>query len=241
MFKDCESLSIANLNFNTSKVKQMDYMFYYCKELEYLNISNFHLENLINSQNMLKGCIKLKEIEFNNNTRTDNLEVMIGMFKNCESLLKINTKIFRINKLTKLNEIFSGCKSLEEIDLSNFETGNITKMEGIFSNCRNIENIDVSYFDTTKVIIMDKMFYNCKKLKKLNLSNFNLENLTNSENMFGNCYNLKEIIFNNNTRTNNLKRMDLMFQYCRSLEYINTNIFKIDGISSFNYIFAVIL
>ena len=72
MFYNCDSLTIANLNLDTSKVTQMDYMFYNCVKLNYLDISSFYLENLINSSYMFQGCTNLTEIKFNDNSTTKN-------------------------------------------------------------------------------------------------------------------------------------------------------------------------
>ena len=55
-------------------------MFFECFNLYYLDISKFNLENLINADSMFRQCNNLKEIEFNNNTRTNNLQEMSSMF-----------------------------------------------------------------------------------------------------------------------------------------------------------------
>ena len=81
-------------------------MFYNCVSLAYLDLSDFNLENLKNSTLMFAFCFNLKEINFNNNTITKNLEFMIAMFLDCESLENINTRIFRENKITNLNFVF---------------------------------------------------------------------------------------------------------------------------------------
>ena len=74
--------------------------------IEFLDLSSFNLENLKKSIGMFANCHNLKEIIFNNNTLTKNLETMELMFSNCQSLEYINTKIFRENKLTNLNDVF---------------------------------------------------------------------------------------------------------------------------------------
>ena len=98
MLYRCYSLITANLYFNTSKVTHMDYMLCYCENLKFLDLSSFKLENLINSDSMFKGCKNLEEIIFDYSTRTYNLQQMKNMFKNCQKLIKINTRIFKTNK-----------------------------------------------------------------------------------------------------------------------------------------------
>ena len=237
MLYRCYSLITANLYFNTSKVTHMDYMLYYCENLKFLDLSSFKLENLINSDSMFKGCGNLEEIIFDYSTRTYNLQQMKNMFKNCQKLIKINTRIFKTNKLSNLNSVFNGCKSLKELNLSNFETENILEMREVFSHCVNLEKLDISHFNTSKVTKMDYMFYKCRKLIIINISNFELENLINAENMFGDCGSLDKIIFNNNTVASNLEVMTSMFNNCPYLKYINTKIFKSEKITDINYAF----
>ena len=79
--------------FDTSKVTKMDNLFREMEFLEYIDISNFNLENVINTVSMFQDCINLIEIKFKNDTLTNNLEDMNSMFKECNSLEEINTNI----------------------------------------------------------------------------------------------------------------------------------------------------
>ena len=46
MFRDCSQLKSLNLsNFDTSKVKNMNYMFCNCSKLKYINLKNFKENN----------------------------------------------------------------------------------------------------------------------------------------------------------------------------------------------------
>jgi surface protein len=112
-------------------------------------------------------------------------------------------------------------------------------MSNLFRQCNNLTKVTFgSDFDTSKVTKMDYMFFDCEELIELDLSSFNLERVTNTYLMFGLCFKLKRIKMNNNTRTNNLEDMSYMFSNCKSLEYINTEIFKVNKITSLNYTFA---
>ena len=81
---------------------------------------------------------------------------------------------------------------------------------------------------------MEFMFYSCGELTELDLSGVNLENLINAEYMFYDNSYLKNIKFNNSTITNNLQKMNHMFSGCKSLEYINTEIFNTIKVISLN-------
>ena len=137
MFHESYYLTDVRLNFNTSKVKNMDLMFYYNDELISLDLSNFDLESLVNSDFMFGYCTKLKKIIFKKGTVTKNLEKMDNMFYHCESLEEINTEIFRANKVKSLNKVFEDCYSLKSIDLSHFDISNVYFIDFIFNNCTN--------------------------------------------------------------------------------------------------------
>ena len=55
---------------------------------------------------MFQGFKNLTNLKFNDNASTLNLEIIDNMFDGCESLLSINTKIFKINKVKNLNYVF---------------------------------------------------------------------------------------------------------------------------------------
>ena len=51
------------IKFNTEKVESMTFMFDFCQELDYIDLSNFNTANVINMYGMFDQCIKLKEIK----------------------------------------------------------------------------------------------------------------------------------------------------------------------------------
>ena len=85
MFSGCYKLKeIKGLNnFDTSYVKYIYGMFQKCKELEYLDLSNFDIYNVEKTDFMFNECEKLKEIKGINKFFTYNCISMIGMFRNC--------------------------------------------------------------------------------------------------------------------------------------------------------------
>ena len=121
---------------------------------------------------MFENCEKLKDINFNNDTLTNNLIDMNSMFFNCRNLEKINTQILKINKVTNLSYAFVNCNKIQNLDLSNFITENAKELSGIFLGY-NSKEIDVSHFDTSKVTKMDNMFNKCINLEEIDISNFN--------------------------------------------------------------------
>lgn len=69
MFFNCKSLSKIDLsNFNTSSVERLKRMFVNCGLLTELDLSNFKTENLLNVETMFSGCKLLKKIDMRNAT-----------------------------------------------------------------------------------------------------------------------------------------------------------------------------
>ena len=61
-------------------------MFDECKEIEYLDVTNFNTSNVIDMGFMFNKCHKLKEIKGINNFNTKKVTSMIRMFKECNEL-----------------------------------------------------------------------------------------------------------------------------------------------------------
>ena len=57
----------------------MSYMFYECKSLKELNLSNFNTNNVINMEYMFCGCSSLQELNLSN-FNTSNVYNMNRMF-----------------------------------------------------------------------------------------------------------------------------------------------------------------
>lgn len=145
--------SIIGLEYlNTSYVTNMSYMFYNCRSLTSLDVSNFI---------------------------TNKVTTMASMFHHCQSLEYINVSSFNTDKVTDMNSMFDCCKKLRSIDLRRFNTVNVTRMGCMFYECKSLTILDLSSFDTRHVNNtkrnddyfnfddyrgMRKMFYSCANL-----------------------------------------------------------------------------
>ena len=93
-----------------------NFLFYECKSLININLSNFNSQNVTN---------------------------MNCMFSDCRSLTKINLSNFNTQNINDMSCMFSGCQSLKNIDLSNFNTENVNDMSYMFNGCRSLKKKDV--------------------------------------------------------------------------------------------------
>ena len=160
MFACCESIETINMHNFTSMTtwssysfsgacpktlahmtsdgyKKLAAMFYNCKSLKTLDISNF---NTAYSRNMAY------------------------MFYDCESIQDINLKNFKTNNVTNMYAMFRYDKNLKKLDLTSFESTNLTECSSMFDTCLELKKIYVSdTFDLTGCTGTD-MFKDCYSL-----------------------------------------------------------------------------
>lgn len=111
--------SLSNLvsidfdNFDTSKAKNMMWMFRYCSNLKNLqNTNTFNTKNVINMSVMFSGCSSLSELDLSS-FDTQNVTITNLMFSACSNL----TTIYASSKFSTLNvsnsvNMFYGCSKL---------------------------------------------------------------------------------------------------------------------------------
>ena len=113
LFKDCTnliSLSFTEL-FDTSHVKNMSEMFFYCTGLTSLDISKLNTKEVLDMSKMFSSCLKLSSIDLSN---------------------------FDTSKVTSMNELFKLNKILSNLNLNNFNTHNVFDMSYMFYGCEKL-------------------------------------------------------------------------------------------------------
>ena len=85
LFNKCKNLKeIKGLDkLITNNVRDMEGMFQYCVELEYLDLSNFDTSKVENMAFMFNHCERVKEIKGINKFITNNVTSVEGMFQSC--------------------------------------------------------------------------------------------------------------------------------------------------------------
>ena len=134
-------------NLNTANVTDMSAMFYWCRLLTDLDLSELNTSNVIS---------------------------MKRMFEFCSSLNSLTLSGFDTKKVTDMSGMFCYCENLKELDLSNFNTANVTSMTydvggvlmfGMFCNCSNLETIYIGpNWNTDKVSNSVNLFSGCTSL-----------------------------------------------------------------------------
>ena len=208
--------NVLNINKNMTN---MSYMFYNCKALTTLDLSNFDTSNVTNMSYMFNSCSGLTLLNLSN-LDTSNVTTMTYMFYNCNGLTTLDVSNLDTSKVTNMQRMFYGCSGLTELDLSNFDTSNVNDMSYMFYNCKALTSLDLSNFDTSNVTNMTYMFCTCSSLTELDVSNFDTSKVTSMYDTFGYCSALTSLDLST-WNVSNVTRMDYMFEEDKSLTSLN--------------------
>ncbi|MCR4733760.1 MAG: DUF285 domain-containing protein [Treponema sp.] len=209
-------------------------LFYGCTELEEVDLSGFDTRDAYKFEQMFMDCKKLKKVTFGDYLRTDKVNSMVKMFKNCESLESVVLKsssdtdpVMDCKNLTTMEEMFYGCKALKEVTLD-FHTPAVETMRALFEDCKSLEKVTFGrhfgVFNHAKYVNYAVMFAYCESLESIDLTNFDLNKTVGGNiveggfyQMFQGCTKLKTIFTKADT---DLKKIsaDYLVGGCTSLE-----------------------
>lgn len=220
IFSDLSALeSIPEFNqFDSSKINNTYYMFYNCKKLKSIDLSNFDTSNVENMGSMFMDCDSLTSLDLSH-FNTSKVTSMRQMVMDCDNIKTINVSHFDTSKVTDMSNMFSDNNSLISLDLSSFNTSKVTIMSDMFARDYSLTSLDLSHFDTSNVKRMSAMFKECSSLTSLNLSSFNTSKVTAMYLMFYGCSNLSKIYASNSFTTSAITTGDdyQMFHLCNNL------------------------
>ena len=221
-------------NFDTSRVTDMNYMFWNMHSLTSLNLSNFDTSKVTNMSSMFYSMRNLTSLDLSN-FDTSNVTNMKAMFHNSWSLTSLNLSNFNTSKVTKMESMFDNT-GLTSLNLSNFDTSNVTNMCRMFAFMRNLTTLDLSNFDTSKVTDMNRMFNSMPNLTSLNLSNFDTSNVTEMGGMFEHMSSLTTLNLSN-FDTSRVTYMFSMFSGMSNLTALDLSNFDTSNVTDMNYMF----
>ena len=138
MFNNCYKLTSIPWNefdIDTSKVTDMNQMFYECEALTSLDLSNI------------------------DTSKVTSMSLMFGI---CIALTSLNLSSFDTSKVTNMSNMFYTCNSLTSLDLSNFDTSKVTSMNSMFRYCGSLRKIICpNGFDISSCTDVGYMFDDC--------------------------------------------------------------------------------
>ena len=225
MFSSCINLKsvIIGKNFDSSKVRDMGFMFQDCESLISLDLSNLNTKSSNSMTYMFENCFLLKSLNLIN-FDTSSVTTMASMFENCHSLVSLNLSNFNTSNVDCLNDMFSNCISLKRVDISSFDLSNVIFIHRIFYNCSSLTSLDLGDFNISSVLSFVGLFYGCKEIRYINLSNLEYSSAVSMDGMFSYCNKLLSVDLSN-LNSNNSIYLTNLFKDCINLEYINLSDF----------------
>lgn len=219
LFWGCKNLTSVDLsNLDTSNVTNMSDMFSGCASLETIDLSGLNTDNVTNMNGMFGGCASLETIDLSG-LNTGNVTDMNSMFAGCISLRTISLGEWDVSKVANMGSMFARCNSLETLDFSNWNTQSLTSVNEMFKRCEALKTVKLSDWNTMNLSDAFAMFQECAALEKVDLSGWNTENMTKTSSMFFCCSDLMEVNMEGWT-TENITDLRSMFSGCSSLKEI---------------------
>ena len=131
-------------NIDFSAVRDWDYMFYNCANLQEIDASGFNLSEETTLMRMFAYCSSLSSI-ITDGLDTSNIEIMTRLFQGCTSLKNIDLSQWRTSKLKNISYLFSGCSGLTSVDMSGWDlSGAVTDtgMTYAFQQCSSLTDLN---------------------------------------------------------------------------------------------------
>ena len=236
LFYDCKYLLNVDLsNLIDLDISEINYMFYGCENLMNVNLKNFNIRNVYDMKSMFYGCKSLTELDLSD-LNTNNVYNMGNLFTDCYSLTNLNISNLNTDNVIDMKYMFCGCNSLTSIDLSSFNTQNVVDMSYMFSGCKSLKKINLTKFRTDNADNMEYMFSGCSSLNNLNLETFNTQFVTNMKYMFNQCYDIKTINLSS-FKTDNVTDMSYMFKGCKELGKLDLSNFNTKNVTNMKCMF----
>ena len=236
MFSSCSSLESFDFShFNTSLVENMKYTFSDCSNLTSINFQNIHTSKVISMEGLFKDCKNIKNIDFSL-FKTDSLKSVSKIFENSNCKEFVNIKNFDISRVEDISYMFSSCKEVSSIDLSNLNIKSVKKMDYLFNDCTDLISFKFTKSDTANVISINGLFKGCTSLSNVDLSDMKTPSLISINHIFENCHNLKSVNFKN-FDISKVTDLSYMFNSCTNLISIDLNILNTTSVAKMNHIF----
>ena len=215
-----------------NNIKDISYMFYFCREL--LSISDLLIDKFTdinksfdgnNLNNSSEKSDNSKEIDKSETFYNENMILPLIQKNKNSSLYNeiIELNYFKENiftNVTDMSYMFYGCSSLISLpDISNWDTKNVTDMNLMFYECSSLISLpDISKWDTKNVTKMNFMFNECSSLISLpDISKWDTKNIKYMSYMFYKCSSLISLPNISKWDTKNVTKMNDLFNGCPSL------------------------
>ena len=177
---------------DTSKVENMDNMFYGADGLTNLDIGKWDTSKVTNMASMFSGAEGLTNLDIGK-WNTSKVTNMRWMFTGARGLTNLDIGKWDTSKVTNMSAMFSGAEGLTNLDIGKWDTSKVTNMEYMFSGAEGLTNLDIGKWNTSKVTDMSYMFEGAEGLTNLDVSKWDVSKVEDMWKMFSNTSNLVNV------------------------------------------------
>lgn len=176
----CENDKIKKVEFEDGlSIKNVNYMFYYCKNLEQVEGLKGDFESMTWT---FRECVKFNQkIEIPNSVKE-----MDSTFESCEAL-NVSPQFGKMSQCESMESTFKGCSNFEGKDFQ-WPIG-VIKIDYIFYQCKKLDMV-VTIPDT--VVSASYAFSGCSSIKKIEMSS-KLSKIEKLNGMFLGCEGLTSV------------------------------------------------
>ena len=229
-----------------------------------LDLSNWDMTNVSNTDNMFERCNKLHTLRLDNcnedtirkiiESREFPTGKIIGIIGGTRKIYCLEENVVNLappNGWEFVDAVTGEVIVLEEPEFyrpgyykgrdieeaTTMVTSEHTDLSEMFQDCENLRTINnISEWDTSNVTNMDNMFKSCKSLVSLDLSNWVVSKVESMHDMIQGCDSLVSVNASN-WDVSSVTNMWGMFADCRSLEELDLSGWDMTNVSRTTYMF----
>ena len=235
------SKNLSNLSYidasklDTSKVENMNSMFYGAEGLMNLDIGKWDTSKVTNMDSMFSEARGLTNLEIGK-WDTSQVTNMSHMFSEASGLTNLEIGKWDTSKVKNMGYMFEGARGLTNLDLSKWNTSKVTNMGGMFSKARGLMNLNIGKWNTSQVEDMSRMFFLAEGLTNLDIGGWDTSQVTNMRGMFSEAKGLTNLDIGE-WDTSQVMDMGYMFEEARGLTNLAIGKWDTSQVMDMSYMF----
>ena len=179
---DNEFFTFGDINkWNTSACTDMGWMFYGCRRLSAITVSDWDVSHVSSMKSMFWNCNAIINLDLSK-WDVSNVTDFTWMFESCDNLESVgDLSNWNVSAGTLFESTFNVCPKLTSLgDISNWDMRNATKIHWMFHSMpwttANLHN-----WETPKVTTVQNLFSQCGYLETVDLTNMTLSACTSND------------------------------------------------------------
>ena len=139
------------------------------------------------------------------------METISYLFCDCCNIIELDMTHLNIDEIVEMTGLFRDCQSLKKINF-NIDTSKIKSFNSLFGWCYNLEKIEgIEDFKTENGEDFSKMFARVYSIKELDISKWNIKNLKKSVSTFEEAYGIEVLKVNEEINKKIIKKENSYF------------------------------